>query len=80
MIPRSAQLATEVTKAGETFIAALGAALMVAKASTTPEEVEQFKRAVGQVIGTVEVDLLWPLYKQFPELEPPALRGDKNDG
>ena len=80
MIPRSAQLATEVTKAGETFIAALGAALMVAKASTTPEEFEQFKRAVGQVIGTVEVDLLWPLYKQFPELEPPALRGDKNDG
>ena len=75
----SKKIATDISEAGETFVAALSAALDAAKTSCTPDEFERLKRAVGSVIGTLEVDMLWPLYKQHPELEPETLRDWKND-
>ncbi len=75
---RSVETATEVAKAGEAFVAALSEALSTSKASTSPEEFERFKRAVAIAIGTVEIELLWPIYRQHPDLEPPSLRGEMN--
>ena len=76
---RSKQLATTVSAAGETFVKALSKCLSTAKSSSTPEEYERLKKAVGSVIGTLEIDLLWPLYREHPELEPQNLRSPKDE-
>lgn len=75
----SKNLATEVSDAGERFIETLGKCLMEAQTTCPAEEFERFKKAVGLVIGSLEVDLLWPLYRQHPELEPESLRDWNNE-
>lgn len=75
----SAKLATEVSTAGERFVKALSKCLIEARSSCSPEEYEQFKNAVGSVIGTLEIDMLWPLYRKHPKLEPENLRNWKNE-
>lgn len=68
------QQAVAVSKAAEEFIRQLSLALKAAEANSSNEEFERLRRAVGQVIGTLETDLLWPLYKRHPELEPENLK------
>ena len=75
----STELATEVSAAGERFVEAISKCLADAQSSCSPEEYEQFKKAVGSVIGTLEFDMLWPLYRKHPELEPENLRDWKNE-
>jgi pyruvate/2-oxoacid:ferredoxin oxidoreductase beta subunit len=75
----SKELATAVTAAGERFVEALSECLTIAKSSSTPEEYERLKRAVGSVVGTLEIDLLWPLYREHPDLEPENLRKWKDE-
>jgi hypothetical protein len=72
-------LASKVSAAGEQFIVSLNVALNTAKDSCSPEEFERFKKAIGTIIGTLEIELLWPLYKQHPDLEPESLKGCKNE-
>ena len=76
---KSKYLATFLSASGERFISELNEALHKAKETSTPEEFEKIKRSVGEVIGTLEVSMLWPLYRDHPELEPKNLRGS-NDG
>jgi len=67
--------ARSVATAAEAFIQELSIALRVAQSTAKPEELEKLKRAIGMVIGSMEVELLWPLYKQHPSLEPENLKG-----
>ena len=69
----SNHIAAAVSTAGEQLIASLSEALSAVRESCSPEEYERFKRAVGLVVGTMEVEMLWPLYKQHPELQPEGL-------
>lgn len=69
-----ASLAQAVSKAAEQFLPELSAALELARSTAQPAEFERLKQAVGVVVSTLEVDLLWPLYKQQPELEPENLK------
>lgn len=50
-------------------------ALELVRINGPVEEFERLKRAVGEVVGTLEVDFLWQLYKQHPSLEPENLKG-----
>lgn len=76
---RSKSLAETLAQEGESFIIGLSRALIEAKAVCAPEEYERFKHAIGMVIGTLEVKLMWPLYKLHPELEPGNLRNWRNE-
>lgn len=67
--------ARKVSAAAEVFFRELFDALEAARTSASPEEFEKLKHAVGNVVGTMEVDLLWPLYKSHPSLEPENLKG-----
>ncbi|WP_124553388.1 hypothetical protein [Methylophilus methylotrophus] len=71
----SKKLASSIGTASESFIIELGKALDEAKVSATQEEYEKLKKAIGVVIGTLEIDLLWPLYTKHPELESENLKG-----
>jgi hypothetical protein len=67
--------ARSVATAAEAFLRELSDAFEDARNSASPEEFEKLKHAVGQIVGTLEADLLWPLYKQHPDLEPENLKG-----
>ncbi len=67
-------IATAVSASGEKFITDLNVALNQARVTLSPEEYERFKKSVGLVVGTIEVDMLGPLYKTHPDLEPSSLR------
>jgi hypothetical protein len=71
------QRAVAVSRAAEEFIKQLSLALQSAQASGSTEDFERLRRAAGHVIGALETDLLWPLYKQYPELEPANLKGPR---
>ena len=70
----STKLATSLSASGEYFIGELSSVLNTAKTTCSAEEWERIKRAIGLVIGTLEGEILWPLYKQHPELEPESLK------
>ena len=72
-------MAGRVAAASEGFVEALNKALLEVQATAAPAEFERFRRAVGMIVGSLEVELLSPLYKQHPELEPESLRGGRND-
>jgi len=74
MIP-DRQHAIAVSKAAEEFIKQLSLSLKAVQASGSKEDFERLRKAIGQVVGTLEADLLWPLYKQHPDLEPENLKG-----
>lgn len=69
------QRAVAVSNSAEEFIKQLSLALDAAKANGSSADFERLRKAIGQVIGTLETDLLWPLYKQYPDLEPENLKG-----
>jgi len=66
--------AQAVSKAAEHFLRELSRALEHARATAEPDDFERLKQAVGVVVGTLEIDLLWPLYKQHPDLEPKNIK------
>jgi hypothetical protein len=73
------QRAVAVSNAAEEFIKQLSRALDTAKANDSSADFERLRKAIGQVIGTLETDLLWPLYRQYPDLEPEILKGWERD-
>ena len=75
----SKDTATHVSEAGERFVEALNRALLEVRASSSPAEFERFRRAVGLIVGEMEVELLGPIYKQHPELEPESMRKHGKD-
>jgi hypothetical protein len=75
MIP-DRQRAVAVSNAAEEFIKQLSLALKAVQSNGSSEEFERLRKAIGQVVGTLETDLLWPLYKQYPDLEPENLKGE----
>lgn len=71
---KSKLIAQSICTSSENLIAILNRALGDAGASSTPEAFDEFKRAVGHVIGTIDAELLAPLYQEYPDLEPESLR------
>jgi len=71
--------ARAVSESAEAFLRTLHEAFEAARNAVPPDEFESLKVAVAEVVGTLEVDLLWPLYKRHPELEPENLR-TKSEG
>ena len=66
--------ATAVSKAAEEFIKQLSLSLRAAQTTGNNDDFERLRAASGQVVGTLEAALLWPLYKEHPELEPENLK------
>jgi hypothetical protein len=66
--------AQAVSNAAEQLIQELSLSLERSRDADTSADFERLKQAIGSVVGTLEVDLLWPLYKQHPHLEPESLK------
>jgi hypothetical protein len=71
--------AVAVAEAAEEFIKELSLALKAAQANGSAEELERLRKSIGEVLGILETELLWPLYKQHPDLEPENLKNWERD-
>lgn len=67
--------AIAVSRAAEELIKQLALALKAAQSAGTAQDAERLRKSIGEVVGTLESTLLWPLYKQHPDLEPENLKG-----
>jgi len=50
-------------------IEVLSASLLIAQKSLSGDEYEARRRAIGSIIGRIQIDLLDPLYVHYPELD-----------
>ncbi len=50
-------------------IEALSESLLISQTSLSGEEYDARRRATGSVIGSIQTDLLDPLYVHYPELD-----------
>jgi len=41
--------------------------------SCSPSEFEAYRKAVGQIMGTMLLDVMNPIYREHPDLKPPQL-------
>lgn len=40
----------------------------------TEEEVEKYRRAVGKIMGEMLLEIMNPIYSEYPDLKPPQLK------
>ena len=66
--------ATAVAKAAEELINQLFRSVERSNDGGFAATSEEIRRRLVQLIGKLESDLLGPLYKQYPDLEPEGLR------
>jgi len=71
--------AVAVAEAAEEFIKELSLALKAVQANGSAEDLERLRKSIGEVVGILETELLWPLYKQHPDLEPENLKNWERD-
>ena len=71
--------AVAVAAAAEEFIKRLSLALKAVQTSGSAEELERLRKSIGEVLGVLETEVLWPLYRRHPDLEPDNLKNWESD-
>ncbi|HEX9572456.1 MAG TPA: hypothetical protein VF994_00080 [Myxococcales bacterium] len=66
MTKPTAQAVSELLRAA---VAKLDESVRVVQGAA-PSEFEAYRRAVGRIMGAIYLDLLTPLYAQYPEIDP----------
>jgi len=75
----SKEAATVIASEAERFVVALNTKLLEIRASASASEYERFRRAVGKIVGALEIELFAPLYQEHPELKPEAVQKARDD-
>ena len=47
------------------------------KDSCTEQEFLDYRKAIGAMMGGMYFDILWPIFKEHPELEPETMKSPK---
>ncbi|MBV8189377.1 MAG: hypothetical protein JO339_19200 [Alphaproteobacteria bacterium] len=58
-------------------IEALSASLLVAQDTLSSSDYEHRRRSIGSIIGMIQMDLLQPLFADYPELDDLLDRGSQ---
>lgn len=70
--------ALRVSKLADELLSKAADLLDVVNSLCSQEERSKFHAALGTVIGEVDLEILEPVYKQFPDLRPPDMEEIKN--
>jgi hypothetical protein len=57
----------------------LNNALLEIQKSCEEEEFQQYRKAFGTVMGVMYLDILGPIYRDYPNLQPEGLRKQKTE-
>lgn len=52
------------------FFGKLNASVKLVQQHCSEEEFEQYRRAIGMIMGDITTEVMMPLYKEYPDLEP----------
>lgn len=66
--------AASIAKAGEDLIRQLFRAVESVPDGTPAVASAAARKRIVQLIGKIDTEVLWPIYKQHPDLEPMGLR------
>ena len=72
-------LAIAAIRLSEAYLIGLNLVLAEVQQNCSDAEFQAFRRAVGLSMGKVDLELLDPLYKAHPELEPEGHKLDPNE-
>ncbi|HWR77549.1 MAG TPA: hypothetical protein VN283_10130 [Thiobacillus sp.] len=67
------QAAKEIATATDEVFGGIGRLLDVVNASCEGDTRKQFQLAIGKAIAELDLEILEPIYQQFPELRPPDM-------
>lgn len=67
-------VAREISSLMLEFYARLNASLKLVQQRCTQEEFTEYRRAIGLIMGEMTTEVMMPLYRQHPELEPPEFK------
>jgi len=73
------ETAIAVVKHIDSLIEAANEALYVVNNQASVEVRQRFQQVLGTAIAEIDLELLEPIYKRFPELRPPDLEEIRSD-
>lgn len=56
------------------YFARLNASVQVVQERCSEEEFKDYRRAIGLILGEMTTEVMMPLYRKHPELEPPEFK------
>lgn len=68
------ELAKEIIALMERCSREVDQSIRLVQEKCAPEEFKAYRRGAGMVMGYIYTDVLAPLWKEHPELEPPELK------
>ncbi len=52
----------------------LNGSVQTVKDTCTEEEFVIYRKAVGQIMGGMYIDIMWPIFREHPDLEPESMK------
>ena len=68
------EIAAQISALMLEYGAKLDASVALVRDHCSENELKEYRRAVGEVMGTMLLEIMNPLYRQHPELKPAQLR------
>jgi len=68
------ETAAQVEKKMRDCSAMLNSSIQLVMDTSPEEEFREYRRLVGRIMGAIYLDILQPIHRTFPDLEPPELK------
>lgn len=68
------EIAEEISKLMLYCGSEIDKSVVLVKNTCDSEEFEIYRKAIGKIMGTMLVDIMNPIYKQYPDIKPPQLK------
>ena len=72
------ELATLITKEMLDCVAKINQSIVTVQDHGTTEDFERYRAAAAKVMASLYLDVLEPIYREHPDLEPEELKGRKD--
>lgn len=71
---KDVDIAREISELMLDYGGKLDKSVALVREKCTSEEFQEYRRAVGKVMGEILLDVLNPLYQSHPSLKPPEMK------
>ncbi len=52
------------------YFAKLNSSVKFVQENCTEDEFKEYRKAIGEIMGVMTTDVMMPIYKKYPDLEP----------
>ena len=64
------EVAREINTLMLDYFAKLNASVKLVQQRCNEEEFQRYRKVIGKIMGEMSVEVMMPLYREYPELEP----------